>query len=174
MKKTKFEFTKFFFLVFFLLHMDFFSEKKTNYANLVFFISEKIQIYRRKKTKFKFQKKKNPNLKKKKNQEKNWVNSNLVFFTWTDLLFSISLFWRDKISSNLIIVQWPRKCCKIFFSILDAAINGPHKITLSEAEFALGKIDSENALHFLTLKLLFIILCLNCCAKESAKQLSIR
>ena len=89
-------------------------------------------------------------------------------------LFSISLFWRDKISSNLINVQWPRKCCKIFFSILDAAINGPHKITLSEAEFALGKIDSENALHFLTLKLLFIILCLNCCAKESAKQLSIR
>ena len=27
----------------------------------------------------------------------------------------------------------------LLFSILDAAINGPHKITLSEAEFALGK-----------------------------------
>ena len=56
-KKTKFEFTKFFSWFFFSFKFGFFfSEKKPNLQifEFVFFSSEKIQIYRRKKNKFEF------------------------------------------------------------------------------------------------------------------------
>ena len=53
-----------------LMNLDFFWRKKKNKFKFVFFLKKKIQIWRR-----------------KKNQEKNLVNSNLVFFTWTDLLY---------------------------------------------------------------------------------------
>ena len=97
-KKTKFEFGLF------LLWIWIFSEENCFWYISEVFSSEKIQIHKRKRPNsnlvffseikkkqiwkfgFFFPEKKNPNLKKKKNQEKNLVNSNLVFFTWTDLL----------------------------------------------------------------------------------------
>ena len=109
-KKTKFPNLFFFIsekksnlnLVFFSYQFGFFLKKTVSDTYLKCFLQKKskflrekdqIQIWfffwNKKKPNLEiwfFFRKKNPNLKKKKNQEKNLVNSNLVFFTWTDLI----------------------------------------------------------------------------------------